>query len=197
MKKLVMFALMAVFLVALPVSSLAKLKAPDVLDKEKIKTDESLSRYESVGVKISSSEDIEYENVDDDEKSKMKGFLKDCKKKMARAIVRNLDEDGVKAFVIGGDDEEGSGKADMVIEVSITKVNMGSAVGRAFWGWGAGQAGLSVKGKLVDVKSGDSLAEFEHENTSGLGDGYKWDLVMREAEDVGDKIAEFVHKLRR
>jgi hypothetical protein len=194
MKKLII-SLIALMLV-IPVSSFAKLKAPDVLDKEKIMTDESLSKYKSIGVKIFSTEGIEYESVDDEEMVKMKHFLKECQEKLAKTIKNDLEDNGVKAFVI---DEDGgkAGKADMIIEGKITKINLGSAAGRIIFGFGAGQAGLTVEGELKDGKSGDTLVKFEHENTSGLGSGDKWSLVSHEAEDLGDKIAEFIKKLSK
>ncbi|HLB25278.1 MAG TPA: DUF4410 domain-containing protein [Nitrospirota bacterium] len=182
-------------LILIPTFALAKLNAPDVMDTEKIITEESLAKYKNVGVRIFSTDGIDYSNVDDEEMKKMKRFMKDCQEKLAKTIKNNLEDEGVNAFVI--EEDADAGKADMVVEGKFTKIDLGSAVGRIMWGWGAGQAGLTVEGRLVDAKSGDALAKFEHENTSGLGDGEKWSLILREAQDLGDKIAEFIVKLRK
>ena len=45
--------------------------------------------------------------------------------------------------------------------------------------------------------STEDLAKFEHENGSGLGNGEKWSLVLHEAQDLGEKISEFVRKLSK
>ena len=193
MNKLVISLTMIIMLI--PAASFAKPKAPGVLDDEKIITNESLSKYKTVGVEVFSIDDVKYDNVDDQEKMEMKRHLKEWRRKLARTIADDLKDSGVNAFVI--EDSKDTGKADMVIEGSITKVNLGSAGARVFFGWGAGQAGLDVKGELKDAKSGDSLAKFGHSNTSGLKNGEKWDLVSHEVDDLGDKIAEFVIKLRK
>lgn len=195
MKKLLI--LLAIVAIVIPGSALAKMKAPDVLDKEKILTEESLSKYKTVGVKLFSTDDVKYENVDDEEMKKMKRTLKECQEKLAKTIVNNLKDAGRDAFVID-EETKNAGKADMVIEGKITKINLGSGVARFFVGFGAGSAGLSVEGDLKDAKSGDALAKFEHENTSGLRETHdKWEMVEHEAQDLGDKIAEFVQKLSK
>jgi hypothetical protein len=195
MKRLLM--LMAVVALLIPFNALAKMKAPDVLDKEKILTEESLSKYKKIGVKVFSTEDVKYENVDDEEMKKMKRTLNDCREKLANTLVNDLKDSGVDAFII---DEEGKNadKADMIIDGKITKINLGSGVARFFVGFGAGSAGVSVEGELKDAKSGDALAKFEHENTSGLRETHdKWEMVLHESQDLGDKLAEFVQKLRK
>jgi hypothetical protein len=192
MKKVLMFLMVA--MLALPGISMAKLKAPDVLDTEKIVTDESLSKYKTVGVRLFSLDDVEYDNVDEEEMAKMKRFQKECQEKLAKAINNDLEDHNVKAIIL---DEDGKGKADLIIDGKITKINLGSAVGRMVWGMGAGQAGLSVEGRLIDAKTGEDLAKFEHENSSGLGNGEKWTLVLHEAQDLGEKISDFVRKLSK
>lgn len=192
MKKVLMFLMVA--MLALPGISMAKLKAPDVLDKEKIMTDESLSKYKTVGVRLFSLDKVDYDNVDDEEMAKMKRFQKECQEKLARSIKNDLEDHDIKAIIL---DEGGKGKADMIIEGKITKINLGSAVGRMMWGMGAGQAGLTVEGRLIDAKTGEDLAKFEHENGSGLGNGEKWSLVLHESQDLGEKISEFVRKLSK
>jgi len=194
MKKFII-SLVALMLI-IPSISLAKMKAPDVLDTEKILTDESLSKYKSVGVKMFAIDDIKYENVDDEEMKQLKHHIKDWQEKLAKTVARNLEDDGINAFVIK-EDGSNAGKADMIVDGSITKIDLGSAVGRIMWGWGAGQAGIEVKGELKDAKSGDALVKFEHENSSGLGDGEKWSLLEREVSDLGDKLSEFIEKLRK
>ncbi len=192
MKKVLMFLMVA--MLTLPGVSMAKLKAPDVLDKEKIMTDESLSKYKTIGIRPFSLDKVDYDNVDDEEMRKMKRFQKECQEKLAKTIKNDLEDHDIKAVIL---DEDSKGKADMIIEGKITKINLGSAVGRMMWGMGAGQAGLSVEGRLVDAKTGAELATFEHENGSGLGNGEKWELVLHEAQDLGEKISEFVRKLSK
>lgn len=192
MKKVLMLLMVA--MLALPGISIAKLKAPDVFDTEKIKTDESLSKYKTVGIKLFSLEDISYENVDEEEMTKMKRFQKECQEKLARAIKNDLEDHDIKAIIL---DEDSKGAADMIIDGKITQINLGSAVARIMWGMGAGQAGLTVEGKLVDAKTGEDLATFEHENSSGLGSGEKWSLVLHESQDLGEKISDFVRKLSK
>jgi hypothetical protein len=195
MKNLLILLLMVAILI--PVNALAKMKAPGVLDTEKILTEESLSKYKAIGVKLFSTENVKYENVDDEEMKKMKRTLKDCQEKLAMTTVNDLKDAGINAFLI---DEEGKNadKADMIIEGRITQINLGSGVARFFVGFGAGSAGLSVEGELKDAKTGDPLAKFEHENTSGLRETHdKWEMVLHESQDLGDKLAEFVQKLRK
>jgi len=192
MKKLILFLVVAALVV--PAITLAKMKAPDILDNEKIMTDEGLSKYSTIGVKLFSTDGVEYENVDEEEMRNMSRFVKECRMKLARTIAHDLEDKGFKAHVI--EDGDDAGKADMVIEGKITKFNLGSFGARFFGGFGAGQAGITVEGQLVEAKGGKSLAKFEHENTSGLSEGDKWNLVLHECEDLGDKIADFVDKLR-
>ena len=190
MKKLAV--LVFALILAIPVVSLAK-----TLDEEKIVTDKSLAGYKSIGVKLFATDDIEYDNVDKDEMRRMKNedFLKEVQEKLARATVAALKDDGFDAFVVNG---KNAGKADMIMEGRITKINLGSAAVRFWVGWGAGGAGMSVKGELKDAKSGDTLVKFEHENSSGLRDTHdKYEMVEHEAQDLGDKLGEFVQKITK
>ena len=184
---------LASVLLLLPVVSMAKLKAPDVLDKEKIKTDEGIGKDEVIGVKPFNYDDVSYDNVDDEEMKKMKRVLPEIQEKLAKSIKFAIEDRGFDAFVIS--ENKGADKADLILEGEITKVNLGSAAARFWVGMGAGQAGITVTGRIKDAKTGDVLFEFEHENTSGLSGGEKWTMVLHEAEDLGDKIGDFVKKL--
>ena len=191
--KVVATVLLALSLL-LPSVSFAKVKGPDVLDKEDIKVTEGLSKYKTVGVKVFTTEGIKYKNVDDEEMKKMKRFLTECQEKMAKSMVDSLKDRGMEAFVI--DDEKGAGKADMVIEGSISEMNLGSRAMRILLTF-SGQAGVAAKGELKDAKTGQVLASFEHRKTSGLGEGDKWDMVLGRAGALGEDVAEFVEKLRQ
>ncbi len=194
MKK--MLLIMAVVALLIPINALAGSRGPGVLDKENIKTDESLSKYKSIGIKIFSTENVEYNNVDDEEKRELKNYLRDWQEMLARTMKNELNGDRVTAFIIDPDGRNAD-KADMIIEGEFSQVNMGSTFSRMFWGMGAGQAGVTVKGKLIDARTGKELATFEHESTSGLQGGDKWALVENRVKATGDKIAEFVEKLSR
>ncbi len=194
MKK--MLLIMAVVALLTPINALAGMKAPGVLDKEDVMTDESLAKYKSIGIKIFTTDNVEYNNVDSDEKRQLKNYFKDWQKLLARTIKNELNGGNVTAFIIDPDGKNAD-KADMIIEGEFTQVNMGSAFSRVFWGFGAGQAGVTVKGKLVDAKTGKVLATFQHESTSGLQNGDKWQMVENRVAATGDKIAEFVQKLSR
>ncbi len=194
MKK--MLLIMAVVALLTPINALAGMKAPGVLDKENVMTDESLAKYKSIGIKIFTTDNIKYNNVDKDEKRQLKNYLKDWQKLLANTIKNELNGGNVTAFIIDSDGKNAD-KADMIIEGEFTQVNMGSAFSRVFWGFGAGQAGITVKGKLVDAKTGKVLATFRHESTSGLQNGDKWQMVESRVGATGDKIVEFVQKLSR
>lgn len=190
MKKLAVLVL--ALILAVPAVSLAS-----TLDHEDIVTSKSLSGYKTIGVKLFSMDDVEYENVDKDEMRTMKrdDFLQEVQEKLARATVAALKDDGFDAFIVKGDN---AGKADMIIEGRITKINLGSAAVRFWVGFGAGGAGMSVKGDLKDAKTGETLVKFEHENSSGLRDtNDKWEMVEHEAKNLGDKFGEFIQKITR
>ncbi|MHB8174138.1 MAG: DUF4410 domain-containing protein [Nitrospirota bacterium] len=191
-----MLLIMSVVALLIPINALAGMRAPGVLDKENIITDESLSKYKSIGIKLFSTDNIEYNNVDSDEKRQLKNYLKDWQKLLARTMKNELNGDRVTAFIIDPDGKNAD-KADMIIDGEFSQVNMGSTFSRMFWGMGAGQAGITVKGKLIDAKTGKELATFEHESTSGLQGGDKWSLVENRVQATGDKISEFVQKLSR
>jgi len=177
-----------------PVVSLAKVKAPDVLDDETIITETPLTGKEVIGVRLFTTDDVEYENVDDEEMKKMKRELKDYQKTLAKDTRDSLEDYGFKAVVLNGDS---TGNADIIIEGKITMVNLGSTASRIIFGFGAGQCGIGVAGSLVDAKSGNKLAEFEHESTSGMEERYdKWGMVEKEVHEMGDDLAEFVDKLK-
>jgi Domain of unknown function (DUF4410) len=194
MKKILL--IMAVVALLIPINALARMSAPGVLDKEDVMTDESLAKYKSIGIKIFTTDNIEYNNVDDNEKRELKNYLKDWQDLLARTMKNELNGDRVTAFIIDPDGKNAD-KADMIIEGEFSQVNMGSAFSRMFWGMGAGQAGITVKGKLIDAKTGNVLATFQHESTSGLQGGDKWQLVENRVQATGDKISEFVQKLSR
>lgn len=192
MKRL--FLLFMFVALAAPAVSHAALPAPDVLDDESIMTDKPIPKDAVIGVRPFSIDDVEYENVDDEEMRKMKREIKDYQELLAKSLRDNLEDYGFKAVILEG---EGTGKADVVIEGRITMVNLGSAVGRIMFGFGAGQCGIGVEGSLVNAKGGDTLAKFEHESTSGLESGFdKWQMVDKEVREMADDIAEFVDKLR-
>jgi hypothetical protein len=194
MKK--MLLIIAFVALLIPINALARMSGPGVLDKENIMTDESLSKYKSIGIKLFSTDNVEYNNVDDEEKRLLKNYLKDWQESLAKTMKNELNGDRVKAFIIDPDGKN-AGKADMIIDGEFSQVNMGSTFSRMFWGMGAGQAGITVKGKLIDAKTGKELATFEHESTSGLQGGDKWSLVGNRVQATGDKISEFVEKLSR
>ncbi|MGC2423744.1 MAG: DUF4410 domain-containing protein [Nitrospirota bacterium] len=194
MKK--MLLIMAVVALLIPINGLARMSAPGVLDKEDVMTDESLSKYRTIGIKLFSTDNVEYNNVDDEEKRELKNYLKDWQEMLARTMKNELNGDRVTAFIIDPDGKNAD-KADMIIEGEFSQVNMGSTFSRMFWGMGAGQAGITVKGKLIDAKTGKELATFQHESTSGLQGGDKWALVENRVKATGDKISEFVEKLSR
>lgn len=186
--------LLFVFAVMLPMISYAALSAPDVLDDESIITDKPIPKGTVIGVRLFSTDDVEYENVDDEEMHKMKSQLKNYRKILAERIKDSLEGYGFKAVILK---DSGNGNAGVVIEGKITMVNLGSAVGRIMFGWGAGQCGIGAEGKLVD-KGGNDLAKFEHESTSGLESGFdKWQMVEKETREMGDDLAEFVDKLSK
>lgn len=192
MKKALAFFLFVSLMV--PVVSLAKVKAPDVLDDETIITETPLTGKEVIGVRLFTTDDVEYENVDDEEMKKMKRELKDYQKTLAKDTRDSLEDYGFKAVVLNGDS---TGNADIIIEGKITMVNLGSTASRIIFGFGAGQCGIGVAGSLVDAKSGNKLAEFEHESTSGMEERYdKWGMVEKEVHEMGDDLAEFVDKLK-
>lgn len=185
---LVMFTVMA------PAVSFAGMSAPDVMDDETINMDSGFGKYKVIAVRKFGMDDVSLENVDEEEEPRLKRNLDNYQKDLAENTAKNLKRLGFTTRVIGENDSPGN--ADVVLEGDFTMIDLGSAVARIMWGMGAGQAGIAVEGKFVDVKSGDVLAEFEHENTSGLGSGDKWWLIQNEIEDMADKLAEFVDKLK-
>ena len=82
MKK--MLLIMAVVALLIPINALAGSSGPGVLDKENVKTDKSLSKYKSIGIKIFSTENVEYNNVNDEEKRELKNYLRDWQEMLAR-----------------------------------------------------------------------------------------------------------------
>lgn len=186
--------LLFVFAVMLPVISFAALSEPDVLDDESITTDTPISKNTVIGIRQFSTDDVEYENVDDEEMHHMKKELKGYQRHLAERLKDSLEDYGFKAVILK---DKGNGNAGVIIEGKITMVNLGSAVGRIMFGFGAGQCGIGAKGKLVD-KGGSELASFEHESTSGLESGFdKWQMVDKETREMADDIAEFVDKLSK
>jgi len=192
MKNVLYVAMLFVLLV--PSVSFAGLKAPDVMDDETINMDEGFGKYKTIAVRKFSIDDVDFENVDEEEEPKLKRNLKGYQKDLAKFTADDLANLGFKTRVIG--ENEDPGNADVVLEGKFTMIDLGSAVARIMWGMGAGQAGIGVEAKFVDVKTGKTLAEIEHENTSGLGDGDKWWLIQNEVQDMADKFAEFVKDLK-
>lgn len=190
-----LLALVAVLILSMPVISHAGMKAPGILDDEDVITTEGLAKYKAIGIKIFTTDNIEYNNVDDEEMTKMKRELRDYQDTLAKTLRNNLEDSGFKAFIIN--DDEGAGNADMVVEGEFTSINLGSAAARIIFGFGAGQVGIETKGQVVDAKTGDVLAKFKHETTSGLdGSLDKWQMINREAADNADDITEFIVKLK-
>jgi hypothetical protein len=193
MKKMVV--LLFAFVIMLPMLSFAGLKAPDVLDDETINTDTPISKNAVIGVRPFSADDVEYENVDDEEMSRMKKELKGYRKVLTDRLVNSLQGYGFKAVALKG---SGNGNADIIIEGKIVMVNLGSTAARVIFGFGMGQCGIGVEGSLVDAKTGEALAKFEHESTSGLDEQFnKWQMVEKEVREASDDIAEFVDKLKQ
>lgn len=194
MKKLLL--LVAVLMLSIPLLVSAKMKAPGVLDTEDIITGEGLAKYKVIGVKPFTSANIEMNNVDDEEKVKLKRELEEYQKTHAKTLKNDLVDKGYDAFIIEAD-STGNGRAEMVVEGEFVSINLGSAAARFIFGFGAGQVGIETKGQLVDAKTGDALAKFQHETTSGLDGGFdKWQMIDRESADNADDIAEFIYKLK-
>lgn len=194
MKKLLL--LVAVLILSMPLLVSAKMKAPGVLDNEDIITGEGLAKYKVIGVKPFTTENIEMNSVDDDEKVKLKRELEEYQRTHAKTLKNDLLDKGYDAFIIEADSTD-NGRAEMVVEGEFVSINLGSAAARFIFGFGAGQVGIETKGKLVDAKTGDVLANFQHETTSGLNGGFdKWQMIDRESADNADDIAEFIEKLK-
>ncbi len=114
MKK--MLLIMAVVALLIPVNALAGSSGPGVLDKENVMTDKSLAKYKSIGIKIFSTDNIEYNNVDDEEKQRDEGLPEGTGRRCSQGPVKNeLNGDRVTAFIIDPDGKN-AGKADMIIE---------------------------------------------------------------------------------
>lgn len=192
MKKLL---LLLIFLSLLfPSIALSGLKPPGVLEEEDVVTDERLGRYKVVGVRLFSTDEVEYENVDGSELKRLLKRLPDYQKLLARTIRRGLKDFGFDALIIeNGKDAD---KADMILEGKITSVDLGNAATRVVF-FVTGNIGLSVEGRLVDAKTGNELAKFSHESSSGLDESFdKWQMLSREVGEMGEDIAEFTGRMR-
>lgn len=82
----------------------------------------------------------------------------------------------------------------LLVKGVVTKLNPGSAAGRAFFGmFGGGQARIEITCELVDAASGKVLASLVHARAGAMSGGFGYDrLIQNLNEEIGEDVATLI-----
>ncbi|MBT1071487.1 DUF4410 domain-containing protein [Pelotalea chapellei] len=176
----------------------ATLPKPDVLGEENVLLTEKLSaNYDTFIVRDFTTEGAEIANMNDEEKAKLNEVKPEIIKALTESAVKYVKkETGFKNVV---SNTAPKGKA-VILEGKFTKFNAGHGAAKFFLGWMAPEGtktNISVKGRLIDAKTGKELATFSDTRSGGEGStmGFVGYVFKVQAKDEGEEIANFVKKL--
>lgn len=196
MKKILFAVMMLACCTSLVVAGDKPLPKPEALSEETIYLTEKIStNYDTLVIREFSTDDVEYSNVNDEEKTKILQMIPLLKANITLTLEGELKAKGIfKKVVTNGST---SGKV-AVLEGSFSEFNAGSRALKFWVGFGAGKAYLKFKGRLLDQASGKELATFEDRET-----GYRGSMSMEsfealfphQAKSIGENLAMFLEKL--
>lgn len=195
--KTAMLLVCAVCLVA--VASFAQsdkpLPNPRVLDEEIVMTSQRLSGYDILIIKDFSTTEVLFERIDDKEKPKVE-FLKPLiVKTLTASLKTEITKRKLFKSVLMNSQIEGKA---VILEGNFAELDGGSRL-LSFWvGFGAGEAHLKVKGRLIDAKTGKELATFEAQDSDFKGVSSERNLQSlfpHQAQNLGQNIGAFVAHL--
>jgi hypothetical protein len=172
------------------------LPKPEALSEETIYLTQKLSaNYDTLLIKEFSSEGVEYNNVNDEEKAKILQMLPMLKSNITLTLEGDLNSKKIfKKIVKNG---AATGKV-VILEGSFSEFNAGSRALKFFVGFGAGKAFIKFKGRLIDGASGKELAVFEDRETGYRGsvslESYE-DLFPHQAKSIGENLSKFLVSL--
>ena len=173
------------------------LAKPEVLGEETIHTSQRLSAYSTVIIRDFDISNVEYENIDADEKKDIEPIKDSLPKVLSANFVNELKEKNRFKNVLSNSDKTDNA---VIIEGKITKLSGGHGAAKFFLGWMAPQSAkthIETTGKVIDAKTGKVLAEFSDSKAGVTGSAMGWvkEVLIDLAGHEGRDIADFVDKL--
>jgi hypothetical protein len=167
------------------------LEAPGQLKSEELKTTERFRKYNSIGIRAFSTEDVLFSSTNAEERPEMEAFAKSANQYLSKGLFREMKKrDYYKKY--GAVDSDAEAKEyDLIIEGKFTEFDRGNAAAR-FWGVG-GLARASVTGTMKETATGKVVAKFGDYKVSGSsGVGGSMNLLENCVEEIGGNISDFL-----
>lgn len=162
-----------------------------VLGKEKINTKEKLSKYSTIVLKDFSLEDAKIHKDMD-----VQIYAKKLPTHLSDMITEYLKEMGLFKKILRYEDGKSYEDA-IILEGRFTKITPGSTAAKLIVGFGAGSSTVGAKGQMMDSKTGEVLASFEHNRHSpfSVAPGRPEQILEADAKNLAKDIASFIKKL--
>jgi Domain of unknown function (DUF4410) len=173
-----------------PKAASTPLEAPGQLKSEELRTTERFRKYNSIGLRRFSTEDVIFSSTDTDERPEMEAFAKTANQFLSKGFLREMKKNHYKKYgTVDSDDEVKN--YDLIIEGQFTEIDRGNAAAR-FWGVG-GLAMVRITGTMKETSTGKVVAKFSDYNDAGrLGAGSSINLMEDCAEEIGGNLSDFL-----
>jgi len=176
-----------------PRAATAPLVAPGQLKYEDIKTTERFRKYEAIGIRPFSTEDVVFMSTSPNEMQEMETFRKTAPDLLLASFERGMKKNFYKRFgLVASDDDLAS--YDLVIEGEFSEFDRGNRAARYSVGFGSGSTHVSVSGRMFEPKTGNTVVIFRDAlyGRWGLFGGSSMELLQRNCQDIGTNISDFL-----
>jgi len=182
--------LVTLFGCAGPKAASTPLEAPDQLKSEELKTTERFRKYNSIGIRAFSTEDVIFSSTNAEERPEMEAFAKTANQFLTKGFFGEMKENYYKKYGSVDSDDEAK-EYDLIIEGKFTEFDRGNAAAR-FWGVG-GLARVSVTGTMKETATGKVVAKFGDYKVAGSsGVGGSMSLLENCVDEIGGNLSDFL-----
>ena len=166
------------------------LEAPGQLKSEELKTTERFRKYNSIGIRAFSTEDVLFSSTNSEERPEMEAFAKTANQYLFKGFFGEMKKIYYKKYGSVDNDEEAK-DYDLIIEGKFTEFDRGNAAAR-FWGVG-GLASARVTGTMKETATGKVVAKFGDYKVAGSsGVGGSINLLENCVEEIGGNLSDFL-----
>lgn len=174
-----------------PAPASEPLVAPGELNYEELNTKERFRKYNSIGIRAFSTEDVMMINVDPDERSKMDTFKKVAFDYFQKNFFDQMKGNYYKKYGLVENDADAK-NFDLVIDARFVEIDRGSRAAR-YWGTG-GWTSVKVKGTMTETATGKVVVKFQDSKVGKGGSfgGDSDDLLRNNCEELGGNLSDFL-----
>ncbi len=173
-----------------PKAASAPLEAPGQLKSEELRTTERFRKYNSIGLRLFSTEDVSFSSTNSEERPEMEAFAKTANQFLSKGFLREMKKNHYKKYGSVDSDDEAK-NYDLIIEGKFTEFDRGNAAKR-FWGVG-GLAMARITGTMIETSTGKVVAKFsDYKDAGSSGVGGSIHLLENCVEEIGGNLSDFL-----